>query len=78
MPVVEKIGRRNSIPILYTRGTHYEVGFDVVGQNFSLWSSVTRIISNVFNMQGFRILFWGSEKGFKEGSDYKENFIKKI
>jgi hypothetical protein len=35
MPVVEKIGRRNSIPILYTRGTHYEVGFDVVGQNFS-------------------------------------------
>lgn len=36
MPVVEKIGRRNSIPILYTRGTHYEVGFDVVSQNVAL------------------------------------------
>jgi len=34
MPAVEKIGRRNSIPILYTRGTHYEVGFDV-GRTFS-------------------------------------------
>ncbi|KAI5702048.1 hypothetical protein M8J75_016059 [Diaphorina citri] len=34
MPVVEKIGRRNCIPILYTRGTHYEVGFDV-GRTFS-------------------------------------------
>jgi hypothetical protein len=34
MPAVEdKIGRRNSIPILYTRGTHYEVGFDVVSEN---------------------------------------------
>jgi hypothetical protein len=36
MPVVEKIGRRNSVPILYTRGTHYEVGFDVVSQNVDL------------------------------------------
>ncbi|XP_069701201.1 beta-alanyl-dopamine/carcinine hydrolase-like [Periplaneta americana] len=33
MPAVEKIGRRNSIPVLYTRGTHYEVGFDV-GRTF--------------------------------------------
>lgn len=33
MPDVEKIGRRNNIPILYTRGTHYEVGFDVVSEN---------------------------------------------
>ena len=29
---MEKIGRRNNIPILYTRGTHYEVGFDVVSE----------------------------------------------
>lgn len=76
MPVVENIGRRSSIPILYTRGTHYEVGFDVVGQNFSL--SMRRIIRNVFNMQCFQILFLGSEKGFKEGSGYKENIIRKI
>ncbi|XP_034232953.1 uncharacterized protein LOC117640533 isoform X2 [Thrips palmi] len=34
MPVVERIGRRQAIPILYTKGTHYEVGFDV-GRNFS-------------------------------------------
>ncbi|KAL3285330.1 hypothetical protein HHI36_019439 [Cryptolaemus montrouzieri] len=33
MPVTENIGRRQSIPILYTRGTHYEVGFDV-GRTF--------------------------------------------
>ena len=24
------IGRRNAIPIIYTSGTYYEVGFDVV------------------------------------------------
>jgi hypothetical protein len=29
-------------------------------------------------MQGFRILFWGSEEGVKEGSGYKGNFIRKI
>jgi hypothetical protein len=29
-------------------------------------------------MQGFKILFWGSEKGFKESSEYKDNFIRKI
>ncbi|KAF2884225.1 hypothetical protein ILUMI_21960 [Ignelater luminosus] len=34
MPVIEPIGRRHAIPILYTRGTHYEVGFDV-GRTFA-------------------------------------------
>lgn len=34
MPVTESIGRRQCIPIIYTRGTHYEVGFDV-GRTFS-------------------------------------------
>lgn len=24
------IGRRQAIPIIYTRGTHYDVGFDIV------------------------------------------------
>ncbi|XP_044749400.1 uncharacterized protein LOC123310085 [Coccinella septempunctata] len=34
MPVTgSDIGRRQSIPILYTKGTHYEVGFDV-GRTF--------------------------------------------
>nr|BDD85287.1 beta-alanyl-dopamine hydrolase [Ischnura senegalensis] len=33
MPTLEEIGRRNSIPVLYTRGTHYEVGYDV-GRTF--------------------------------------------
>lgn len=27
---VKNIPRRQCIPIIYTRGTHYEVGFDVV------------------------------------------------
>lgn len=27
-----KVDRYNGIPILYTRGTHYEVGFDVVSE----------------------------------------------
>lgn len=33
MSVVEKIdiaSRRNAVPIIYTRGTHYEIGFDIV------------------------------------------------
>lgn len=25
--------RKNAIPVLYTRGTHYEIGFDVVRLN---------------------------------------------
>lgn len=33
MPVSENIGRRQSIPVLYTKGTHYEVGFDI-GRTF--------------------------------------------
>ncbi|XP_044731863.1 uncharacterized protein LOC123294784 [Chrysoperla carnea] len=31
---MDNIGRRQCIPIIYTRGTHYEVGFDV-GRNFA-------------------------------------------
>ncbi|XP_066157012.1 beta-alanyl-dopamine/carcinine hydrolase [Euwallacea fornicatus] len=33
-PTEPKLSRRNCIPIIYTRGTHYEVGFDV-GRTFS-------------------------------------------
>ena len=29
----EELGRRNAIPIIYTSGTYYEVGFDVVSTN---------------------------------------------
>jgi hypothetical protein len=39
---------------------------------------VSRIIGNNFNKQGFRICFWGSGKGFKEGSGCKDNLIRKI
>lgn len=28
--IVKNIPRRQCIPIIYTRGTHYDVGFDVV------------------------------------------------
>ncbi|CAG9861878.1 unnamed protein product, partial [Phyllotreta striolata] len=34
MPGTESIGRRQYIPVIYTRGTHYEVGYDV-GRTFS-------------------------------------------
>ncbi|CAH1968405.1 unnamed protein product [Acanthoscelides obtectus] len=34
MPVTEIAGRRQCIPILYTEGTHYEVGYDM-GKTFS-------------------------------------------
>lgn len=34
MPATESLGRRSAIPVLFTRGTHYEVGFDV-GRTFS-------------------------------------------
>lgn len=30
MPVVKNIPRRQCIPIIYTRGTNYDVGYDVV------------------------------------------------
>lgn len=33
-PSIKNIPRRQAIPILYTRGTHYDVGFDV-GRNFA-------------------------------------------
>lgn len=28
--MMPKVERFNGIPILYTKGTHYEVGFDIV------------------------------------------------
>lgn len=31
--LVEGIGRRNAIPVIHTRGTHYEIGFDIVSIN---------------------------------------------
>uniref|UniRef100_A0A336M098 CSON009422 protein n=1 Tax=Culicoides sonorensis TaxID=179676 RepID=A0A336M098_CULSO len=33
MPVTQNIARRQCIPIIYTRGTHYDVGYDV-GRTF--------------------------------------------
>lgn len=50
MPGTEGIGRRLCIPILYTKGTHYEVGFDV-GRNFA--SIIDSFInkSDILNIQ---------------------------
>lgn len=31
-PSIKNIPRRQAIPILYTRGTHYDVGYDVVSR----------------------------------------------
>ncbi|XP_043248555.1 uncharacterized protein LOC122395212 [Colletes gigas] len=34
LPEAKYIGRRNAIPVIYTRGTHYDIGFDI-GRTFS-------------------------------------------
>lgn len=35
MPI-EKIQRRNNVPFIYARGTHYDVGFDIVSIDFDV------------------------------------------
>lgn len=35
----QDIGRRHAIPVIYTRGTHYDVGFDIVRIQFFLTNS---------------------------------------
>lgn len=42
---VKNIPRRQCIPIIYTRGTHYEVGFDVVLITFLFFLFVFIVIS---------------------------------
>lgn len=32
-PAFNDIGRRNAVPIIYTRGTHYQIGFDIVRES---------------------------------------------
>jgi len=68
MPAVEKIGRRNSIPILYTRGTHYEVGFDVVSESVASWS-VKRLILNVMKRHNCSIILCSYGKEYEQGSE---------
>ncbi|XP_077302142.1 C45 family peptidase tan [Arctopsyche grandis] len=45
MPATDNIGRRHCIPVIYAKGTHYEVGFDV-GRTFS------SIIQNLVRTSG--------------------------
>nr|BDT05250.1 tan protein [Gryllus bimaculatus] len=51
MPASEALARRNAIPFLYTRGTHYEVGFDI-GRTFSgiihSFLAASKELNNVF------------------------------
>ncbi|XP_055534888.1 beta-alanyl-dopamine/carcinine hydrolase isoform X1 [Wyeomyia smithii] len=44
-PSIKNIPRRQAIPILYTRGTHYDVGYDV-GRNFA------SLIKNFLQLSG--------------------------
>lgn len=46
MPVTEELARRHCIPIVYTRGTHYEVGFDVVSYYFNIFILHKILIKN--------------------------------
>lgn len=47
MIAAENIGRRNCIPILYTAGTHYDIGFDTV-------SFIFLFIKNISNPRAVR------------------------
>lgn len=49
MPVSKNIPRRQCIPIIYTRGTHYDVGYDVVSSflfDFLISHNETRFFVN--------------------------------
>lgn len=53
MPTLPKapLGRRHCIPIIYTRGTHYEVGYDVgrtFGSLFHSYLSIASILNEEF------------------------------
>ncbi|XP_028033174.1 uncharacterized protein LOC114245264 isoform X1 [Bombyx mandarina] len=45
-----QLGRRHAVPVIYVRGSHYEVGFDV-GRTFS--SVIKSFISNYANLRDF-------------------------
>lgn len=49
MKATPDIGRRNAIPIIYTSGTYYEVGFDVVSPNPFYTSKSTSLNLEVLN-----------------------------
>lgn len=49
-PFGEHIPRRQCIPILYTRGTHYDVGFDMVRGSIVSHIFPTMESSSVYNM----------------------------
>ena len=36
----QDVGRRSAVSIIYTRGTHYEIGFDIVSKHFHLFSFI--------------------------------------
>ncbi len=46
----EEFGRRSSIPVLYTRGTHFDVGIDIVSSRSSVFA--LRIFHPRFLTQG--------------------------
>lgn len=54
-PHGKHIPRRQCIPILYTRGTHYDVGFDVVIYQFSwaVFALSDRLSTDLWFLQCF-------------------------
>ncbi|XP_017779046.1 PREDICTED: uncharacterized protein LOC108564492 [Nicrophorus vespilloides] len=75
MPVTETLGRRNCIPILYTRGTHYEVGYDV-GRTFA--SLIHDYLKNSFMLNDEYIPAYETDAGRRAYDDtlecVRENF----
>ncbi|KAL1517408.1 hypothetical protein ABEB36_001175 [Hypothenemus hampei] len=59
------LGRRNSIPILYTKGTHYEVGYDM-GRTFS--GLIHSLLETEKDLQQF-LAAWETPSGRKGYDD---------
>lgn len=57
MPVIESIVRRQCIPIIYTRGTHYEVGFDVVSTHLYIFNNFFKNLTILSNLQKNSLIY---------------------
>ncbi|XP_015509458.1 uncharacterized protein LOC107216708 [Neodiprion lecontei] len=58
--LVESIGRRNAIPVIHARGTHYEIGFDI-GRTFA--SLIQNYVSNYSPLNESYLPLYETEAG---------------
>ncbi|XP_012256665.2 uncharacterized protein LOC105686426 [Athalia rosae] len=60
--LAESIGRRNSIPIIHARGTHYEIGFDI-GRTFA--SLIQNYVKNYSPLNDVSLPLYETDAGRK-------------